>query len=110
MDQAQAMIVLARTSSDDVGIREIYVSIDGTEVGVLRPGDRVTRQVSPGRHVVKAHNTLFRRTREVDLSAGETAEYLAINKAGGGAFGMSMLMAVLGVGALNLEFERIVAQ
>jgi len=109
MEQAAATIVLSRTSPDDVGIREIYVSIDGEDVGVLRPGDRLTRQVPPGRHVVKAHNTLFRRTRECDLAAGETAEFLGINKAGGGSALMAILMAVLGVGALKLDFERVVA-
>src|SRR5437868_8514107 len=109
MDPGHATIVLSRTSADDVGIREIYVSIDGADVGVLRPGDRITQRVTPGHHVLKASNTLFRRAREIDLAAGETAEFLAVNKAGGGAFGMSMLMAVLGVGALNLEFDRIIA-
>ena len=109
MPADQATIILSRTSPDDVGIREIYVSIDGKDVGVLRPGDRVTRQVSAGRHVVKAHNTLFRRTREVDLAEGETAEFLGVNKAGGGSALMAILMAVLGVGALKLEFERVVA-
>ena len=109
MDQAPATIVLRRTSSEDVGVREIYVSIDGRDAGVLRPGDVVTKQVAPGHHVVKATNTLFRRTREVDLAPGETAEFLGVNKPGGGAMGMSILMAVLGVGALKLEFDRIVA-
>ena len=109
MEQEQATIVLRRTSSEDVGVREIYVSIDGRDAGVLRPGDVVTKQVAPGRHVVKATNTLFRRTREVDLAPGETAEFLGVNKPGGGAMGMSILMAVLGVGALKLEFDRIVA-
>jgi len=49
------------------------------------------------------------RTREVDLAPGETAEFLGINRPGGGAMGMSILMAVLGVGALTLEFDRVVA-
>ena len=109
MDQQPATIVVSRTSPDDVGIREIYVSIDGQSLGVLRPGDRLTRQVAPGHHVVKAHNTLFRRTRECDLAAGDTVEFLGVNKAGGGSALMSILMAVLGVGALKLEFERVVA-
>jgi hypothetical protein len=52
---------------------------------------------------------LFRRTREVDLAPGEKAEFLGVNKPGGGAMGMSILMAVLGVGALTLEFDRVVA-
>jgi hypothetical protein len=109
MEQAQATIVLSRTSPDDVGIREIYVSIDGQDAGVLRPGDRIVRQVTPGPHVVKAHNTLFRRTRECHLAPGESAEFLGVNKAGGGSMVMSILMAVLGVGALKLDFDRIVA-
>ncbi len=109
MAEEAATIVLSRTSPEDVGVREIYVTLDGAEVVVLRPGDRVARQVAPGRHVVKASNTLFRRTREVELAAGETAEFLGVNKPGGGAMGMSILMAVLGVGALTLEFDRVVA-
>ena len=109
MAEDSSTIVLSRTSPDDVGVREIYVSLDGENIGVLRPGDRITRQVAPGRHVVKASNTLFRRTREVDLAPGETAEFLGINRPGGGAMGMSILMAVLGVGALTLEFDRVVA-
>ena len=109
MAEDSSTIVLSRTSPDDIGVREIYVSIDGKAVGVLRPGDVITRVVPPGHHVVKATNTLFRRTRECDLAPGETAEFLGINKAGGGSMVMSILMAVLGVGALKLEFDRIVA-
>jgi hypothetical protein len=109
MEQEPATIVLSRTSPDDVGVREIYVSIDGKDAGVLRPGDVIRRQVAPGHHVVKATNTLFRRTRECDLAPGEIAEFLGVNKPGGGAMGMSILMAVLGVGALGLEFERVIA-
>ncbi|HET9267519.1 MAG TPA: hypothetical protein VFO31_05120 [Vicinamibacterales bacterium] len=110
MDQEHATIVLRRTSAEDVGVREIYVSIDGKDAGVLRLGDVVTKQVTPGRHVVKATNTLFRRSLEVDLAPGEIAEFLGVNKPGGGAMGMSILMAVLGVGALRLEFDRVVAR
>lgn len=109
MGQDDATIVLSRTSPDDIGVREIYVSIDGHDAGVLRPGDVITRVVGPGRHVVKATNTLFRRTRECDLAPGETAEFLGVNKAGGGSMVMAILMAVLGVGALKLEFDRVVA-
>jgi hypothetical protein len=109
MPQNDATIVLSRTSPDDIGVREIYVSIDGQDAGVLRPGDVITRAVAPGHHVVKASNTLFRRTRECDLAPGETARFLGVNKAGGGSMVMSVLMAVLGVGALKLEFDRVVA-
>jgi hypothetical protein len=46
----------------------------------------------------------------VDLAPGEVREFLGVNKPGGGAMGMSILMAVLGVGALKLDFDRVVAQ
>ena len=39
-----------------------------------------------------------------------TVPIAVVNKPGGGAMGMSILMAVLGVGALKLEFDRVVAQ
>ena len=108
--EEQATIVLSRTSPDDVGIREIYVSIDGQNVGVLRPGDRVTQAGRPRAATSsRRSNTLFRRTRECDLAPGETAEFLGVNKAGGGSMVMSILMAVLGVGALKLDFDRVVA-
>jgi len=109
MGQTDATIVLSRTSPEDIGVREIYVSIDGQDAGVLRTGDVITKSVAPGHHVVKATNTLFRRTRECDLAPGETAEFLGVNKAGDGSMVMAILMAVLGVGALKLEFDRIVA-
>jgi hypothetical protein len=109
MAEDSSTIVLSRTSPDDVGVREIYVSLDGEHIGVLRPGDRITRQVAPGATSSRRATPLFRRTREVDLAPGETAEFLGVNKPGGGAMGMSILMAVLGVGALTLEFERVVA-
>ena len=109
MADEHATILLSRTSPDDVGVREIYVSIDGQSVGVLRPGNTIAREVAPGHHVVKADNTLFRRTRECELAAGETAEFLAINTAGGGSAVLAILMAVLGVGPLNLKFDRVIA-
>ena len=110
MEQAQATIVLSRTSPDDVGIREIYVSIDGQDAGVLRPGDRVDAagHAGPPRRQSAQHACSAARASATWRRA-RSAEFLGVNKAGGGSMVMSILMAVLGVGALKLDFDRVVA-
>ena len=104
MDQQQATIVLRRTSSEDVGVREIYVTIDGRDAGVLRPGDIVTKQVPPGRHVVKASNTLFRTTVEFDAAEGETIRYQCENGLSPGGIVMVLFM---GVAYLKVKLVRL---
>jgi hypothetical protein len=99
----KARITVSRTSPEDVGFREIFVSVDGSENAVLEPGDSTTREVEPGRHRVRAHNTLFRKTHEIDVKPGEHVRFIAVNRAGFGTFGP---MAVLGAGLLYLRFER----
>ena len=68
-----ATITVRRQSRRDVGYREIYVSLDGEEIAILRHGEEVTREVAPGAHQLKAHNTLFRKTLDFTLNVGEHA-------------------------------------
>jgi hypothetical protein len=100
----RARITVSRTSKDDVGFREIFVSVDGGPNTILEPGDSMTREAEPGPHRVRAHNTLFRKTHAIDLQPGEHARFIAVNRAGFGTFGP---MAVLGAGLLYLTFERL---
>lgn len=99
-----ATITIRRTSRLDVGYRDIYVSIDDEEAVILHAGDAVTREVKPGPHRLKAHNTLFRKTLDVTLGVGEHATFTAINKAGFGTY--SVFAFFLGGGPLYLTFER----
>jgi hypothetical protein len=98
-----AVITVSRTDPDDVGFREIFVSVDGTQVGVLRFGETITHELPAGPHQIRAHNTLFWKTREVVLQPGEHARFKAINKAGWGTFGF---LVFLGASPLYLTFER----
>ena len=98
-----ARITVSRQSPDDIGQREIFISMDGTGLGILRHGESVTREVTPGRHELKAHNTLFWKRRELTLSPGEQVRFSVINKPGWGTYAM---MGVLGAGPLYLTFER----
>jgi hypothetical protein len=96
-------ITISRTSSDDVGLREIYVDLDGERLAILRHGQVVTREVVPGPHRLRAHNTLFWRNIDIVVQPGEHAEFVAVNRPGWGTFSV---LALLGAGPLYLTFER----
>jgi hypothetical protein len=98
-----ARITIRRESPDDVGFREIFVSMDGEQIAILRPGETFSLEVSPGPHRLRAHNTLFWKTHELVLKPGEHAKFVAINRAGFGTFGF---MTFLGASPLYLTFER----
>ena len=98
-----ALITVSRVAPDDVGFREIFVSVDGKDVGILRYGETLTHELPAGPHQIRAHNTLFWKTRDIVLQPGEHARFTAINKAGWGTFGF---LVFLGASPLYLTFER----
>src|SRR5688500_1214259 len=104
MDGAPARITILRTDPQDVKDRQIVLSLDGAAFATLLYGETVTREVPPGRHRLRAHNTLFWKTVDLELAAGEHARFRAINRAG---FGTYSLLGVLGVGPLYLSFVRV---
>lgn len=99
----EAHITVVRQSTADMGDREIFVSLDGEELAILKHGASVTRAVKPGEHRLRAHNTLFWKTIDLTLAPGEHARYVAINRAGWGTYGIAV---VLGAGPIYLTFER----
>ena len=98
-----ACITVRRTSADDVGFREVFVSVDGEQLAILAHGEAVTHELPAGPHRIRAHNTLFWKTHDVVLQPGEHARFTAINRAGWGTFGFLM---ILGAAPLYLTFER----
>ena len=98
-----ARITICRESPQDAGYREIFVSIDGEQVAMLQYGDTYTAEIKPGPHRLRAHNTLFWKTRQIVLRPGEHAKFTAINRTGTISFG---LLFMLGAFPLYLTFER----
>ena len=98
-----ARITIGRVEPNDVRDRQIVLSMDGEPLATLLYGQQATRDVAPGRHRLKAHNTLFWKNIDVDLQPGEHARFVVINRAGSGTLS---LLGVLGVGPLYLTFER----
>jgi hypothetical protein len=98
-----ATVTVARKDDNDVRDRQVIVSIDGEPLATLLYGQHVTKDVPPGPHRLKAHNTLFWKNIDLDLQPGEHARFVVINRAGTGTFS---LLGMLGVGPLYLTFER----
>jgi hypothetical protein len=100
---ATARITVSRRDPKDVRDRQIVVSLDGESFGTLLFGGELSREVSPGEHRLRAHNTLFWKTLELSLAPGEHARFTVVNRAGLGTYS---LLGLLGVGPLFLTFER----
>lgn len=103
MTQEPARITVRRTSKEDVGERHVVVSVDGRKLGDLLHGQRMTRELEPGHHRLKVHNTLVWKTLEFDLGPGEHAHFMTVNRLGSGAWQLLML---IGAGPLYVTLER----
>jgi hypothetical protein len=103
VDALPSRITVVRRDPTDVKTRQIEVSLDGEHLGTLLFGEALSREVAPGRHRLRAHNTLFWKTHEIELTPGEELRFKAINRAGTGTFS---LLGLLGVGPLYITFER----
>lgn len=98
-----ARLVVTREAPDDVGERQILLSLDSEHWTTLLFGRSATREVPPGRHRLKADNTLFRKTVEFDLAPGEEARFVVANRKGPG----SGLFLLIGAPLFYLRLLRV---
>jgi hypothetical protein len=98
-----ARVTVTRHSPDDVKTRQMVVSIDGETVATLLYGQSASRELEPGRHRLRIHNTLVWKTVHFDLGAGEHARFTAVNRAG---FGTYSMLGLLGAGPLYVTILR----
>jgi hypothetical protein len=102
-----ARLVITRDHPQDIQDRPVYLWIDGVKWDrALKYGATFTRDVPPGRHTVKANNTLFSHTVEFDAKPGETIRYRCENGLTGG--GMIMVL-MMGVAYLRVRLNRLEA-
>jgi hypothetical protein len=67
----------------------------------------VTREITPGAHEQKVHNTLFRRASEFTVGVGEHARFQAVNRSGIGTYSvLALLVGFLGAGPIYLTLTR----
>ncbi|MEQ1574034.1 MAG: hypothetical protein ABL993_07285 [Vicinamibacterales bacterium] len=104
MEVAKARITVTRNAPNDIGQRELFVALDGQELAIIRFGESVSRDVEPGPHLLRVHNTLIWKKVELVLQPGEHARFAAVNRAGWGTYAIA---SVLGAGPIYLNLDRL---
>ena len=99
-----ARITVTRDAPGDIGQRELFLALDGQELAIMRHGESVTKALPPGKHLLRIHNTLFWKRIELDLTPGEHARFLAVNRSGWGTYAIA---SVLGAGPIYLDVTRL---
>lgn len=100
---AEAEIIVARNSPEDVQQRQIVVKLDGKDIGELMYGETLTIPVKPGKHRLKVDNTWNWKTVELDMAAGEHAKFQTVSKAGKFTW---FLVSLLGAGPNYVSIKR----
>ena len=99
-----AAVTITRTSQDDFGSRQLVVSLDGEPAATLLWGDSVTRELPPGPHRLRVHNTLVWKTVDFVLGPNEQVFFEVINRAGRATY---LMLLVIGVGPLYVTIRRM---
>ena len=98
-----ARITVSRQSPDDIRQRQVVLKLDGEPWAKLLYGDTATREVEPGPHRLRVHNTLVWKTVDMDLPRGEHARFTVANRAGWGTYWM---VGIFGAGPLYVTVTR----
>lgn len=99
-----ARLSIRRTSEEDARLHQIYVSLDGERLAVLSAGQEISKEIAPGPHRLRVHNTLFWKTIDFTVAVGEHASFVTINRKGFGTW--SMFAYFLGTNLVYLTVDR----
>lgn len=103
MSDLRTLVTLVRTHGTDAQQRQVLVRVDDGPTATLMFGDQVTREVAPGRHLLRVNNTLVWKRVPFTIEPGEHLEFQLINRPGRLTLGF---LALLGVAPLYLAIER----
>jgi hypothetical protein len=96
-------ITVSRRSQEDVKQRQLVLSLDGRPWATLLFGETATKEIEPGAHELRIHNTLVWKTATFEAAPGEHVRYRSANRAGWGTYTM---LSLLGVGPLYVSITR----
>jgi hypothetical protein len=102
-DDVTPRITVSRQAKGDIGLREVFVALDGKEFAILQYGDAATREVEAGTHLLRIHNTLIWKRIELTLRPGEHLRFTVVNRAGWGTYALA---SVLGAGPVYLDVRQ----
>ncbi|HWI17181.1 MAG TPA: hypothetical protein VNT81_05515 [Vicinamibacterales bacterium] len=98
-----AQLTVTRNGASDFQDRQVYLYVDGELWGKVKYNRPLTREIPPGRHTVRAFNTLFSHTIEIDAGAGEHVRLKCSNALGRGGW---IMMVIWQIAALRVKLER----
>ena len=98
-----AVLTVSRNTAGDFQDRQVFLYVDDELWGKVKYGRPVTREIPPGRHKIRAFNTLFSHTLEIDAVPGEHVKLQCSN---GLARGGWIMMVIWQVAALRVRLER----
>lgn len=99
----RCLVTFRRDHADDAQQRQIVVRLDEAAPATLMYGEHTTMEVAPGRHLLRANNTLFWKRQSFSIEPGEHLEFVLVNRAGRLTLGF---LAVIGVAPLYLDIIR----
>jgi len=99
----RAQLTITRNSGSDFQDRQVYLFVDEEPWGKVKYGRPLTREIEPGRHRIRAFNTLFSHTIEVDAVPGEHVRLRCSNAMPTAGW---LMMIFLHVTALRVRLER----
>lgn len=103
MDLQPAQLTISRNSGSDFQDRQVYLFVDDEPWGKVKYGRPVTREITPGRHRIRAFNTLFSHTIEIEAVPGEHVRLQCRNAMPTAGW---LMMIFLHVTALKVRLER----
>ena len=74
-----AQLTVTRNTGSDFQDRQVYLYVDGELWGKVKYGRPMTREIPPGPHTVRAFNTLFSHTIDVNAVPGEHVKLICSN-------------------------------
>jgi hypothetical protein len=98
-----AQLTISRNTSADFQDRQVYLWVDGESLGKIKYGRAITREISPGHHVIRANNTLFSHTLTV---AARPGEHVRVRCHNGMPRAGWLMMMFLHVTYLRVKLER----
>jgi hypothetical protein len=104
MSDASSRLTVTRDAPNDVKVRQVVLSLDGEALATLLYGESVSRDLAPGDHWLRAHNTLVWKTAEFQAQPGEHVRFRVVNRPGLATYTM---LSLLGTGPIYLTLERV---
>lgn len=98
-----AQLTIVRNGASDFQDRQVYLYVDGELWGKVKYGRPLSREIPPGHHSVRAFNTLFSDTIEIDAKPGEHVRLRCTNSLGRGGW---IMMVIWQIAALRVRLER----